>query len=131
MSAVNATIQALLANSGVTAQVAQRINPGTAPQSGALPDIVVSRVSETPTYGLARASDLTEARIQVECRARTSTAVEKVGQAVIAALKDGRGTFASKACVFRAAGSDYDDHADDASVFRRIIDFYAWVSEPA
>lgn len=131
MSAVNCTVQALLANAGVKAIVKQNVNPGIAPQNSTLPDLTVTRVSETPQQSLKRASGLIETRVQVECRAKTYTAVDKLGQAVRAALQDLRGTYAGRKAVFLAAGSDYDDHADDASVFRRMIDFYCWHNEPA
>lgn len=128
MSAVNVTTQALLASPAVVAIVAQRINPGIG--GATVPDLIVTRVSGGPTYGLARATPLTSSRIQIECRARSYTAAENLGKAVTDALKNRRGTFAGRKAVFQAAGSDYEDHADDASIFRRLIDFYVWDQAP-
>ncbi|MGX5777009.1 tail completion protein gp17 [Methylorubrum zatmanii] len=131
MSAINVTTKTLLANAAVKAIVGQKIHPGIAPQSSSPPDIVVDRVSGGPTYGLARSTGMTASRIQVECRARTFTAAENLGAAVVRALKDFRGTVGDLRVAIQASGSDYSDHADDASIFRRIIDFYVWTTEPA
>jgi hypothetical protein len=128
MSAVNVTTKTLLANAAVKAIVAQRINPGVGGTT--LPDIVVDRVSGGPTYGLARSTGMTASRVQVECRAKSFTAAENLGAAVIRALKDFRGTVGDLRVAIQTTGSDYSDHADDASVFRRIIDFYVWTTEP-
>jgi hypothetical protein len=129
MSATFATVQALLAAPGVTGIVKKAVNPGVG--GNALPDCVVTRVSGGPTYALEKATGLTASRVQVECRARSYTDAEKLGQAVIAALQDCAGVFAGQRAQFRAAGSDYEDHADDASVYRRIIDFYCWTHPSA
>lgn len=128
MSAVNVTTKTLLANAAVTAIVAQRINPGIGGTT--LPDIVVDRVSGGPTYGLTRSTGMIASRVQVECRAKSFTAAENLGAAVIQALRDFRGPVGDLRVAIRAAGSDYSDYADDASVFRRVIDFYVWTSEP-
>lgn len=130
MSAVNVTTKVLLASAAATAIVGQRIRPAIAPQGGALPDIVVNRISGGPTYALARSTGMTASRVQIECRARNFTEAENLGKAVIAALKDFRGKIGDLRVVIQASGSDYSDHADDASVFRRIIDFYVWTTEP-
>ncbi|MGG3810990.1 DUF3168 domain-containing protein [Methylorubrum rhodesianum] len=130
MSAVNVTTKTLLASPAVTAIVAQRVNPGIGPQNGTLPDIVVNRISGGPTYGLARSTGLIASRVQIECRAKSFTAAENLGAAVLGALKDFRGTVNGLRVTMMATGSDYADHADDASVFRRILDVYVWCSEP-
>lgn len=124
MSAVNATIQALLATPAVTDIVKQNINPGIGKTT--VPDLVITRVSGGPIQALRNTTGLTASRVQVECRARSYTAAENLGKVVLDALKDRRGVFAGQRAVFLAAGSDYEDHADDASMFRRIIDFYCW-----
>ncbi|TFZ54985.1 DUF3168 domain-containing protein [Methylorubrum sp. Q1] len=114
----------------MTAIVGQRINPGVGPQNGTLPDIVVNRISGGPTYGLARSTGLIASRVQIECRAKSFSAAENLGAAVMRALKDFRGTVGDLRVTMMATGSDYAEHADDASVFRPIIDFYVWTTEP-
>lgn len=131
MSAVNATTQVLLASDAVKAIVADRVNPGIGPQGGKLPDIVVDRISGGPTYALTRSTAMTSSRIQVECRARSFTEAEKLGATVIKALQNYRGKIGDLRVTIQASGSDYSDHADDASVFRRMVDFYVWTTEAA
>jgi hypothetical protein len=104
------------------------VNPGIAPQVETPPDLVVTRISGEPVYALRRATATTSSRISIECRSRSFTEMDKLGQAVIKALQDLRGTFAGRRAQFQAAGSDVENHADDASMFVRVIDFYVWDS---
>jgi hypothetical protein len=69
MSAVSLTINALLAQAGVTALVSTRIKPFPLPQGQALPAIAVAMSAEDEEYLLGGASQYPEATVQVHCTA--------------------------------------------------------------
>ncbi len=126
MSATFATIQALLASPAVKAIVQDRISPiagGTT-----WPDIIVYQVSDESYEGVSRTTDLSQARVTIEMRARSATAVENLASAVKEALRNRRGTFAGKSCVFLKGVSDVGDTNDDLSIFRRMSDWYVTYS---
>ena len=126
MSALNATIQSLLANAGVAALVGRRIYPITAPQGGAVPYIVVHLISERDDFVLAGHAGYPEARVSVDCRSTKSTEAQMIGEAVKAALQPLHlAPSAGVTVSFRKEGSDYSDYADESQIYRRIMDFYA------
>lgn len=123
MSAVSIAIQALLANSGVTDLVKKRINPNVAPQGGDMPDIVVSLIFDNDDLLLSGAARYPEARVSIACRGTTFKSVDAVGDAVVTALRDLRGTFAGRSATFFKEGTDVTDFSDDFSTQRRILDY--------
>ena len=126
MSATFATIQALLASPEVTAIVGQRI----APIAGGTtwPDIIVYEVTDESYEGVSGTTDLSQARVTIEMRARSATQVENLRTAVKKALRNRRGTFAGLSCVFLKGVSDVGDTNDDMSIFRRMSDWYVTYS---
>lgn len=126
MSAVPATVQALMGNAAVAALVVQRVYPVVSPQGASLPNIVVHLVSEDDELLLRGHAGYPQARVSVECRAATYTAVNALGEAVKAALQPlHRARYAGVLVSFQKQGSDYSDFADDSQTHRRILDFYA------
>lgn len=124
MNAISAVTQALLADSGVSAIVGDRINPIIGPQGGSYPDIVVHQISNPDEILLSGTGSYPNARVQIECRASTATAAMALGDAVIAAFDGLRGTFAGmNVTSFLPTGTDTTDSATDWSTFRRLIHF--------
>lgn len=124
-NAVSITVQALLGGSGVTAIVGQRVEPITAPQAGQLPDLIVNQMGSQDEMLLDGQGQYPEARVRVECRSRTKTQVLAMGDAVIARLRNLRGTFAGvEVTSFLQTETDMTDHAEDFSTYRRVLDFH-------
>jgi len=125
MSAIAISIQALLADDSVAELVGDAVHPVKAPQ-GSATCIVLHQISEVdapmltgPQAGFYRS------RVQVDCRARTATAALALGEAVKAALGSlVRASIAGCEATFTMAGVDGTDALDDASLYRRHIDFY-------
>jgi hypothetical protein len=126
MSAVAATVQALLAASGVAALVSTRVYPVVAPQATAASHIVVHLIAEDDDMLLRGTAGYPNARVSVECRASTFTAVNALAEAVKSALQPLHlVTYAGVTVSFQKQGSDYSDFADESKTHRRIMDFYA------
>lgn len=126
MSAIAATVQALLADSGIGSIVAARVWPVIAPQVAELPNVIVYMVSEDDEMLLRGTAGFPEARVSVECRAATFTAANALGEAVKTALLPlHRAAFAGVLVSFAKASTDLTDFADDTRTHRRILDFYA------
>lgn len=124
MSAVPIIIQALLAAPTVTAVVSTRIRPISADQGGTPPDLVIYAASEADAYELAGAMEFPAARVTVECRARTFSAADTLGDKVIAALQNLNGTFDGKHAQVFGWSQVASDHDDEFSIFRRVLDFH-------
>lgn len=124
MNAVEPTVQALLANSGVSELVGIRVEPFVAPQKGALPDIVVHQMTNMDEQLLSGAGQYPNARVRIECRARTGTEALALGDAVIAALRDNSGSFGGRTVKsFLQEETDESDHDPEFNTFSRFIDF--------
>ena len=124
MSALAATVRALLAAPAVTAVVSTRVYPVEADQGARLPAIVVDIVSERDSRHLSGADQFPVARVQIQCLGRTPAAADKLAGVVIATLQDLVGTFAGRQCEFSRADSYYSDASDNRSVYRVLTDFY-------
>lgn len=126
MSAVNATVKALLGNAAVVAIVASRVYPGQAAQGALRPHIVVHLVSQHDAMLLLGPAKYPESRVSIECRADTFTAANDLGEVVIEVLPAlHMAAYAGKSVSFRQEGSDYSDFDDASQTHRRIMDFYA------
>lgn len=136
MSALTTTIKTLLAGSGVTAIVGQRIVPGVPPQSMGNPLICVHLVNQEEEELLQGASQWPEARVSIECRAATLNQADLLGEAVISWLRDkDRYLIDGVRASFRKEGSDETDGSEESTqgvptVSRRIIDFYVKRQQP-
>lgn len=81
-----ALIAQLLATTGITSLVGQRITWGRRDQGGALPAIVLHRIDGSPDYHLQGASGLVSSRVQVDCWASSYGSAKSVARAVDAAM---------------------------------------------
>lgn len=124
MNALYATVQALLADTDITDVVGQRIEISTAPEGADLPDIVIHGVTNADGQRLTGADRYPNARIRIECRARTKTQAIDLGDLVIERLTDLRGTFAGMIVdSFIQEETDETDSAEDYATHRRFFDF--------
>lgn len=137
MSALTATVKMLLAGSGVTALVGQRIVPGVPPQDFLLLTcICVHLLHDEEEELLQGASQWPEARVSIECRAATLNDADKIGEAVVNWLRDkDRYLIDGVRATFRKEGSDETDGSEESTqgaptVSRRILDYYVKRQQP-
>lgn len=76
----------LLANAGLAALVATRIDWGVRPQGDPLPGVVLVRASRGISYSQSGASGFELPRLQAHCWGATPAQAERVARAMIAAL---------------------------------------------
>nr|WP_276557545.1 DUF3168 domain-containing protein [Prosthecomicrobium hirschii] len=120
-------IQSLLADPTMTGLVASRVYPLVAPQKADYPNVIVHMIFENEDMLLAGASEFAEARVSIECRAKDATTANTLAERVKDAFRGIQERTVS-GCIasIRKEGTDVSDFTDDASVFRRILDFYVW-----
>ena len=82
----DALIAKLLADSGVSALVSNRVYPVSRPQGTALPAISLGTVSNVPVYTNDGEAGIAESRVQVDCWGATYGSVKAVARAVTASL---------------------------------------------
>jgi hypothetical protein len=128
-TAVEVTIQRLLAVDAVTAIVGEDINPDTATAS--LPSIALESISNKPWEGLARSSGTSQARVTVKLRTGDALTMSDLGDAVIEGLSRVKAEIQGRACSWMMAGSDVTRWSDDASVCERLIDWTVTYSKKA
>lgn len=122
MSAVPAIMQALLANSGVTALVGTRIDAVQGGQGYKGPSIVVYAASEHDESILSGASDFPEARVSIECIGNRASQAAAVESAVKLALKNLNGVFDGKKIQVFGWAHIASDHNENHTIFRDILD---------
>ncbi len=79
-------ITKLLATSGLTSLVGDRISWGSREQAAALPAVTLNTISGGPLYSDEGEVGLDDVRVQIDCWASTVTAAKAVGRAVRAAI---------------------------------------------
>ena len=110
-------LQALLAALAPVGGVYQDANPTELP---VCPYIVWTNIVSSTNNTLAGASDLQNARIQIDVRSHRAAERRTLADAVIAAMT-------ADAAPFRALQlSAFNRYEDDYKVFRRSIDFSVW-----
>lgn len=133
MSGVEIAVKSLLAASGVTAKVGQRIGIGNPPMGWALPLIIVRRVSEDDEKLLGGHPTWPVTRVSLEIlTAGDEVALEEIGEAVDAALKPLHNyAVAGYVATFTKEGTDETGDSSEeiapsgyATASRRIIDYY-------
>ncbi len=90
-TAEQAIMTRLVADTGVSAIVGQKIYPHSAPQSVDMPYIVYQRIDATHEHNMLGGSGLYTARIQIDMYALSYSAVLALAQAVRTALQGYRG----------------------------------------
>lgn len=114
----------LLATSGVTTLVGQRIYPHVAPQGTLLAYVTYEAISKRIVHDHAGTVGLTEARISYLCHAPTYAGAKAIAAAILAALDRKRGTIQST--VFGAILSESEADAgydDDLKMHVVAVDF--------
>ena len=121
MSAIPHVIAGLQANTPVVALAGARIHAVAAPQAEFFPSIVVLQTSEAEEYSIFEgATSYPESRVTVMCRAQTAGDAIRLGDAVIAALKNVR----SGGVTIWRDQVDSTDFVEDAKIFRRLLGFH-------
>jgi hypothetical protein len=123
MSALVTSIKTLLASPGVVALCENRIHPIGEPDGTKRPNIIIYIISSNEGYHMAGANSYPDSRISVECRGIDAPSVDRLGDAVVAALSGTQITIGGVNAVYFKEGGDIQDVTPDYSVFRRIIDF--------
>lgn len=130
MSATAIAVRLLLANDDLNTAVSSRVYPVVAPQSKALPYVVVSLVYESQDVVLEGQRDGYSSRVSVHCIAEKPEAADRLGELVKRALSsvihqtvaDGASQPMAVATVLKD-GTDLLDFNDDRTVFRRLLDY--------
>jgi hypothetical protein len=123
-------IAKLLATSGVTDLVSQRVSPGRRPQASALPAITLTTISGAPVYTDDGESGLASASIEINCWGETYSSAKAVARAVKAALS----AFAGEAGgvtvqnILLDAERDFSESGSNASAYpyRTNLDLTCW-----
>lgn len=119
-----ALIGRLLAAAEVAGLVGARITPGRRDQGGALPAVVLHRISGLPDYHLTAASGLEASRVQLDCWAATYGEAKAVAQAIKANLSAAR--WATQAVRIDAVliEAERDDSFDEgaSALYRTSLD---------
>jgi hypothetical protein len=104
----------------------RKIYPIAAPEDGALPYLVVNRISERDFGCLGGAGRYYESRVQIDINGATASAVDSIGTAVKLGLDSiVKATIAGAIDVdIWPADTDYTDVSDIRSTYRRVMDFY-------
>lgn len=124
MNALSATVQALLADTGVTDIVGTKIEPITAPENQALPCIVVNQITNMDERLLAGEGQYPDAVVRITCLARTKTEALTLGDAVISRLRGLSGTFAGMAVTsFLKEEVDETDANETYDTYRRTLEY--------
>ena len=111
----------LLASSGVTALVGQKVNWGAHPQGHPWPGVVLHLISDPGDHTLDGPTGMTAARVQADAWALTYGQAVAVGRAIRAALDGYRGgNFGGVLVASRRTDRD-GSHADQP--FRDSTDF--------
>lgn len=122
----------ILADPGVAA-VSPRVAWGERPQSGALPSIVLTRISGTPTYHMEGPAGMTETRVQADVWSETYASGDATAKALEGLLSGYRGSYGGTRFhgVFSEGATDLREAgANDADRFFRVsIDFMIHHSE--
>lgn len=123
MSALPIVEAILSAASAVTAIAGDRIFYSVAPQAAARPYVVMIGTVERDETLLAGQAQYPEGLVNVACYADDFPTVEKLGNAVIAALQDAAGTCRGRAATVSRDDVDGFDFLPADKVHRRILGF--------
>ncbi|MFI0843976.1 DUF3168 domain-containing protein [Mesorhizobium sp. IMUNJ 23232] len=126
MSALPVIESILSAAAPVTAITGNRIYYSVATQGAQVPYVVIVGTNESDETLLQGAAQYPEAFITTVAYGADFPTVETLGNAIIAALQDSRGTYRGRtATVSRDAGDSFDFVEVDR-VHRRITNFRVW-----
>lgn len=120
----------LLASSGVTSAVGQRVFWVLRPQGSDTPCLVLNVVSDVPQYVMGGADGLSQTRVQVDAYGTTYSAAKNAMRAAKARLSGA--TFTQGGVTFQGAFGDGERDSFEAGsntadrFFRVSVDFILW-----
>lgn len=113
----------LTASAPVTAITGNRIYYTTAPQGTAVPYVIIVGTNEDDETLLAGAAKFPEGFVTVVSYGDSFPVVESLGNAVINALQDQRGTWRGRAATVSRDAGDSFDFIEATRTHRRITNF--------
>lgn len=117
-----AIVQDILASDGtVIGLVGDRIYYTVAPQEAALPHLVILKGGLDEEIMLTGASGYPAERIFIACHGADFAVAESLGDAVIAATRDKRGTFAGKSATVWRDDVEATDYLPATRTQRRLV----------
>jgi hypothetical protein len=119
---IQAVINALLADSTVTALVGDRIYPGILPQNPTFPALVLNVVSELDPVTHSGKSGLSDGQVQVDSFAADYLALDTLHRTVKTALNGY--SVGNVQGIFLVRARDLYDN--EAIVYRRTADYNVW-----
>lgn len=127
MSATAITRIRLLAVTGVTDIVGNRIFPSIVEAGKSLPAIAIVLSGQSDSYNISGADHYPRSRVTVMCFGRSAIEADKLGEAVEAGLKDFRGQVALSArtysAIFMKDPSDGAYYEEEVGQHRRSSDY--------
>ncbi len=130
MSALPFVKKAIDDDTSIANLIDDRVFYSVAPQSTPTPYVVLVQSGGSEPYMLAGASGWPEGDVQTIVVGSTFIEVEEVGEALIAALKNWRGTWNNRLASIRREAIDSFDHIPSTDQHRRIIGFSVDWKEP-
>ena len=124
-----ALIAHLLAASGITSLVGQRINWTRSPQGAAAPRIVLYRISGLRDMVMSGPTGLVSSRVQADCFGLTYASAKGVARAVETRLSGYSGTTGGirfEGAFLVSERDDYFDGETPDKLFRTSLDFIVW-----
>lgn len=120
----------LLADTGLAAVIADRIDWNERPQGEALPAMGLTRVSPGITYQHAGPIDLERARVQADCWGTTALECETLASALRTAVEtmhEARdGVMLERGFIETMIDTNPEALGGGAMVHRIIVDFFVW-----
>ena len=123
MTTLEAIRARLVAASSVTDLVNQRVYPQVMPQPPTLPAVVITVVAELPqnSFTGAAATRLLEARVQIDCYAKTYLEAHQVADAVDAVVAD-----LNDVDLSATRESAQDLYENETQLHRVLLDYLVW-----
>lgn len=129
MAAEAALVARLLAATGVTALVGDRIAPLQLPEKPTYPGIAYRLVDRDPVSTFGDDQALSSHMIEVECWGASMASARAVGDAVRGALQRWRGSAGGVTVQATFLGGAFTDYDPETRSYSETIDFTLWVEE--
>jgi len=116
----------LLAQSGITAYVSDRISPAMADQDVETPYIIVTKVSGAREHSHDGSSHLAHPRFQLSIFAETYKECKDIAAAVQSALQGYAGAMGSETVQNVIYRNEVDDYEDETGLYGVKVDYDIW-----
>jgi len=132
MKIEQAILKELLADSGITALIGERLHYVKAPQDVAKPYVVLLKASGPREYSHDGASELARPRFQFSCFATTYYQAKQIAEAIRSVIEAFSGTMGGDGGV--EVGSCFyinesDIYEEDTRLFHVAVDYLIWHKE--